>query len=131
MRYTKISIYKKIAAIENQEDYDDIKEELEDRYSAIPQPVYNLMDIAYIKSKAKSLGVEEVKEKNEDIHFMFQNRDRIKSSVYKRILDNYKKEVYIRLGEKPSFVYKVNEAKNENMLLDIKELLNSLTEDLG
>ncbi|MNP00551.1 hypothetical protein D3C76_923430 [compost metagenome] len=62
---------------------------------------------------------------------MFQNRDRIKSSVYKRILDNYKKEVYIRLGEKPSFVYKVNEAKNENMLLDIKELLNSLTEDLG
>lgn len=127
----KISIYKKIAAIENQEDYDDIKEELEDRYSAIPQPVYNLMDIAYIKSKAKSLGVEEVKEKNEDIHFMFQNRDRIKSSVYKRILDNYKKEVYIRLGEKPSFVYKVNEAKNENMLLDIKELLNSLTEDLG
>lgn len=127
----KISIYKKIAAIENQEDYDDIKEELEDRYSAIPQPVYNLMDIAYIKSKAKSLGVEEVKEKNEDIHFMFQNRDRIKSSVYKRILDNYKKEVYIRLGEKPSFVYKVNEAKNENMLLDIKELLNSLTEDLA
>jgi transcription-repair coupling factor (superfamily II helicase) len=127
----KISIYKKIAAIENQEDYDDIKEELEDRYSAIPQPVYNLMDIAYIKSKAKSLGVEEVKEKNEDIHFMFQNRDRIKSSIYKRILDNYKKEVYIRLGEKPSFVYKVNEAKNENMLLDIKDLLNSLTEDLG
>lgn len=32
----KIEIYKKIAAIDNIEDYNDIKEELQDRYSEIP-----------------------------------------------------------------------------------------------
>ncbi len=53
----KIEIYKKIAAIEDIEDYNDIKEELEDRYSKIPEPVHNLMDIAYIKSIAKKLFI--------------------------------------------------------------------------
>ena len=43
----KIEVYKKIAAIENLDDYMDIKDELEDRYSDIPEPVYNLMDITY------------------------------------------------------------------------------------
>ena len=38
----KIEVYKKIAAIEGLDDYNDIKEELEDRYSKIPEPVYNL-----------------------------------------------------------------------------------------
>ena len=35
----KIEVYKKIAAIDNIEEYNDIKEELEDRYSNIPEPV--------------------------------------------------------------------------------------------
>ena len=38
----KIEVYKKIAAIESIDEYMDIKEELEDRYSDIPDPVYNL-----------------------------------------------------------------------------------------
>ncbi len=45
----KIEVYKKIAAIENEEDYEYVREELEDRFSNIPNTVYNLMDIAYIK----------------------------------------------------------------------------------
>ena len=35
----KIEVYKKIAAIESMDDYKDIKEELEDRYSVIPEAV--------------------------------------------------------------------------------------------
>lgn len=124
----KISVYKKIAAIENKEDYEDIKEELQDRFSTIPQSVYNLMDIAYIKSKAKELGVEEVKERENKIYFIFQGRNKKNNEIYKKILKGYKKEVYISLGEKPSFVYKVNETRGETMLLDIKELLNYLTD---
>ena len=66
----KIEVYKKIAAIENEEDYEYVREELEDRFSNIPNTVYNLMDIAYIKSKAKLLNIEEIKEKNPDFVFV-------------------------------------------------------------
>lgn len=43
-------MYKKIVVIDGIEDYNDIKEELEDRYFKILELVYNLMDIVYIKS---------------------------------------------------------------------------------
>ncbi|WP_238883682.1 transcription-repair coupling factor [Clostridium sp. YIM B02551] len=122
----KIEIYKKIAAIENQEDYDDIKEELNDRYSKIPAEIFNLMDIAYIKSKAKVLGVEEVKEKDNKVLFIFQGRDRVKLDIYKALLDNYKNKIYINLGEKPTFAYKISEGKKETLLEEIKELLNKV-----
>ena len=49
----------------------DVKEELEDRYSDIPEPVYNLMDIAYIKSRAKLLSIEEIKETPKEVKFKF------------------------------------------------------------
>lgn len=67
----KIEVYKKIAAIENLNDYKEIKEELEDRYSSIPEAVYNLMDIAYIKSLAKELLIEEIKEFKSEVRFKF------------------------------------------------------------
>ena len=44
---------------------------VEDRYSDIPEPVYNLMDIAYIKSKAKVLSIEEIKENEKEVRFIF------------------------------------------------------------
>ena len=68
----KIEGYKKIAAIESMDDYKDIKEELEDRYSVIPEAVYNLMNIAYIKSLAKVLLIEEIKENQKEVRFKFQ-----------------------------------------------------------
>lgn len=122
----KIEVYKKIAAIENQEDYDDIKSELQDRYSKIPPEIFNLMDIAYIKSKAKELGVEEVKEKGDKISFVFQSRERTKLNIYRALLDNYRDRIYINLGDKPTFVYKINEGKKEIVLEELKELLDKV-----
>lgn len=67
----KIEVYKKIAAIENINEYNDVKEELIDRYSDIPDSVNNLMDIAYIKSRANTISIEEIKEIKDEVVFKF------------------------------------------------------------
>lgn len=126
----KISIYKKIAALESIEEYMDIKEELEDRYSDIPQPVYNLMDIAYIKSKAKMLSIEEIKETPKDIVFKFTDNDESYKVVFKEILNNYKENVLLRFGEEPSFIFVNKEQNKEDMLAFFKEMLNNLTKKI-
>ena len=123
----KISIYKKIAALESMEEYMDIKEELEDRYSNIPKPVYNLMDIAYIKSRAKMLSIEEIKETPKEIVFKFAKDDEEYKNVFKELLKNYKDKVLLRFGEEPSFVFVENDLNKEEMLLTFKEMLSSLT----
>lgn len=123
----KIEVYKKIAAIENVEDYQYVKEELEDRYSTIPKSVYNLMDIAYIKSKAKSLNIEEIKEKGNEIIFEFQNRERTNKELFVELLKSHKENILIRLGEKPAFSYRFKEEKKESLLKVFKEILDDIT----
>ena len=125
----KIEVYKKIAAIENMDDYTEIKEELEDRYSSIPEAVYNLMDIAYIKSLAKILLIEEIKENQKEIRFKFQKGFKNVNKVYKVLLSKYKDNVVLYFGETPFFAVRINTIKREEMLNFYKELLKELIEN--
>ncbi|MGL5245294.1 MAG: transcription-repair coupling factor, partial [Sarcina sp.] len=125
----KIEVYKKIAAIENKEDYLYVKEELEDRYSSIPQAIFNLMDIAYIKSKARVLDIEEIKERNEEIVFTFESRERTNKGIFLKLLEKHRKNVLFKFGDKPSFVYRCKDIKKEELLLIFKELLDELIEN--
>lgn len=122
----KIEVYKKIAAIENIEEYNDIKEELEDRYSEIPESVYNLMDIAYIKSRAKLLSIEEIKETSKDIMFIFAENDDDYKDIFVKVIKYYKDDVILKFGERPSFIFKQGNRKKEEMLEFFKKMLEDL-----
>lgn len=122
----KIEVYKKIAAIESLDEYRDIKEELEDRYSEVPDAVYNLMDIAYIKSRAKMLSIEEIKETTNEVIFKFEAGNREYEKIFKTLMDDYKESILLRFGENPSFIFKEKEQKKENMLAFFKEMLENL-----
>ncbi|GKX68723.1 transcription-repair coupling factor [Inconstantimicrobium mannanitabidum] len=120
----KITIYKKIAAIENSQDYLEIKEELEDRFSDIPQPVFNLMDIAYIKSKANMLGIEEVKEKQDEVLFRFYDDSKVDKNSILMLMNKYKHQVYLSIENKSVLVYRAKEIKREDILVVFKEMLD-------
>lgn len=57
----KLDMYKRIASIENKTDYDDMTDEMKDRFGSVPQEADNLLRIALIKKKASSLYITEVK----------------------------------------------------------------------
>lgn len=59
----RIEIYKKIAAVQNEEDALDIRDELIDRFGDIPKSVDSLVDIAMLRNKASSLGIREISQK--------------------------------------------------------------------
>lgn len=119
----KIEIYKKIAAIDSKDDFLDVQEELEDRFSDIPVSVDNLMNIAYIRSIGKILGIEDIKEKENEIIFIFENKERVSKEIVNGILEKYSKDMLFKLGEKPILAYKLNKIKVEEVLIIIKEVL--------
>ena len=121
----KIEVYKKIASIEKYEDYEYIKEELNDRFSDIPEEVINLMDIAYIKSLARQIDIEEIKQEDRYIILKFaQNTDNCKK-VFNKIFINYKDKAMLQFGEKPSILLKGYEPGNK-ILDELKGLLLNL-----
>ncbi len=57
----KLTMYKRIAAIENSEEYEDILDELTDRFGNPPKAVTNLLRVALLKSSAKAAYIQEIK----------------------------------------------------------------------
>lgn len=70
----KLSIYRKIAAIENEEEYDDMLDEIIDRFGEPPKAVTNLLKIALLKSKAHEVFVTELS----------GTKDKVKISMYQK-----------------------------------------------
>lgn len=123
----KIEVYKKIAAIENINDFMEIKSELEDRYSSIPDSVYNLMDIAYIKSICKGLYIEDIKETAKELRFKFVKEYKGFEGIYSVLLKQYKDDVILYFGETPSFAIKLDNIKREAALEYYKKLLEDIS----
>ncbi len=65
--FLKLDFYKRIAAIRGEADYEDISDELMDRFGELPQPVRNLLAIADLKAAAHAASIEEIKEKRDGI----------------------------------------------------------------
>ncbi len=67
----RIDVYKKIAAIESEDERMEIEDELIDRFGDIPRAVSALIDIAVIKAMAKECGICEIIQKNGRIMYVF------------------------------------------------------------
>ena len=75
----KLDTYKRIAAIENKEEYEDMTEELTDRFGEPPKNVQNLLAVAELKALAHCAYVTELKQMGDDprragIGQVYQNR---------------------------------------------------------
>ena len=70
----KVSIYKKIAGLKDREALDELREELKDRYGAIPEPAEMLLEIANIKQLSQQLGVAAIVAGKEQVKVTFDER---------------------------------------------------------
>ena len=75
--YQKLDIYKRIAAIENEEEKDEMLDELIDRFGEPPRSVQNLLTVAQIKADAHRVYLVEIKENAAGITFRMFERAKI------------------------------------------------------
>jgi transcription-repair coupling factor (superfamily II helicase) len=122
----KIEIYKKIAAIDCYEDMMDIQEEIEDRFSDIPTPVNNLMNIAYLRCISAQVGIIEIKEVAGEIILQFDSSERINQKLVKALINKYNRSIVFKLGNKPAFAYKHMDLKKEDTLTNLIEIVKHI-----
>lgn len=58
--FEKLNMYKKISGITTEEDLEDIRNELQDRFGPIPEETENLLKVALLKAKAHGVYVTEI-----------------------------------------------------------------------
>ena len=86
--HQKLDIYKRVAGIETQAEYEDMKEELLDRFGEIPKSVDNLLRVAMIRMQAHRLYITEVKGKNENLKFTMKPDAGIKVEGIGELINN-------------------------------------------
>jgi len=122
----KIDMYKKIASINDEQDVIDAEDELMDRYGEIPQPVKNLLQIAYIKSLAKACGFSSVQEKNDTVIFQYSESKNINFEVLGKLMDKYRRKLLFTASNRPYITFKTTGVKGEELLEIIKILLQDV-----
>ena len=65
----RMDLYRRMAAIRNQADADDLLDEIIDRYGDPPKGVLNLIEIALLRANARTVGIKDIKQKASDVMF--------------------------------------------------------------
>ena len=84
--YLKLDIYKRIAGIENKEEYEDMMEELLDRFGEPPKTVQNLLAIANLKAMAHHIYLKEVKQLGEELRLTMYEKAKVEPARVPEIL---------------------------------------------
>lgn len=129
--YQKLDIYKRIAAIETEEEMEDMTEELIDRFGDIPKKVDTLLQIAYLKTLAHSAYVTSIEQKGNRYIFTMYERARVLPQKIPELLEQYKGELALKTDlEQPYFVYEKKRiqknVKNLNAIEIVKNVLFGL-----
>lgn len=122
----KIDMYKKIASINDEQDVLDAEDELMDRYGEIPQPVSDLLKIAYIKSLSKACGFSSIQEKNDVVIFQYAENGNINFEGLGRLMDKYRRKLLFTASSRPYITFKTAGASRGELLEIIKILLQDI-----
>ena len=141
--YQKLDIYKRIASIESQEEYDDMLEELVDRFGEPPKSVQNLLAVALLKCQAHAVYVTEVIQKENVIKCMMFDHAPIDAAAIENIVRKYAGSLRFLTNGGPQFVYYIkNSAGSRGKTLtgsrvaardngEVLQIVKDLLEDMG
>ncbi len=128
--YQKLDIYKRIAAIESEEEMDDMLEELIDRFGDLPKKVQQLLQIANLKALAHSADVAVVEQKQDTYRFVMYEKARSDPGKIPALLEKYRGDLNFKMEEPPVFIYQkkgISAGKKDG---DVLELVKKLLIDI-
>ena len=104
----RMDLYRRMAAIREQADADDLLDEIIDRYGEPPKGVLNLIEIALLRANAKKAHIVDIRQKAGDVLFTLGQLDL--EAVSKLCSDeNYKKRVqFVASAKQPTLRLKLS-----------------------
>ena len=127
--YQKLDIYKRISAIETEEEYMDMQDELMDRFGDIPRSVENLLKIASIRALAHQAYVTEVVINRQEVRLTMYQKAKLQVEKIPDMVRSYKGDLKLVPGDVPSFHYIDRRNKNQDsleMMEKAEEILKSM-----
>ena len=120
--FQKLDIYKRIAGIETQQDYDDMLEELLDRFGEPGKAVLNLLAIAKLKAIAQQGYVTEIKQTGKTVRFTLYEKARLNTEGFPALMQKYRRGLQFKNEQDPKFILE----PQGNLILALTEFAEEL-----
>ncbi len=123
--FQKLDMYKRIASIQNDEEYSEILDEMVDRFGDIPKPVMNLLMVALIRAKAHEAYVIQmaIKDRVAKIH-MHENAD-VDLNGISTLVTLYKKRLkFDSKSANPVFYLDMKDVPKRDLLPELIRFMN-------
>lgn len=120
--FQKLDIYKRIAGVETQQDYDDMLEELLDRFGEPGKAVLNLLAIAKLKAIAHQGYVTEIKQTGKTVRFTLYEKARLNTEGFPALMQKYRRGLQFKNEQEPKFILE----PQGNLILALTEFAEEL-----
>ena len=118
-----MDLYRRIAAIREDEDASDLLDECADRYGEPPKPILALLDVALLRAAAAREGVSDIAQKGDEIRFTL-SEFHPEALVALCGLGKYRRRLTLSAGQPPSLTLKL--PKGSDPLDAARELVDDL-----
>ncbi len=123
----KLTIYKRIAAVEDEEQAEDMRDELRDRFGKVPEPVQNLLGISLIRTLAHRLYVTELKGKAGMLRIMMLPQAPVNVAQIPAFITSFAGAMEFETKGTPAFVYRYKKAglveKDKSTLMEVSGMV--------
>ena len=129
----KLEIYKRIAGISNEEEYEEMIDELNDRFGDLPKSAQNLMEIALLKAQAHEAYITQLSCRGDETKIFMYAHAGVCVDRIPELIGRYGRRLRFKPGENPYFLLKMRKEEQQNLLKceknvikDIKGLLENV-----
>ena len=125
--FQKLDMYKRIASIQNADEYGEMLDELIDRFGELPKPAANLLLVALIRAEAHAAGVVQLVHKEKETRIYMHERADVDVAAIPDFLAEYGRRIQFKATAKnPYFLVNMNGFKGQGLLLEEKSLVENM-----
>ncbi|MEE1312313.1 MAG: transcription-repair coupling factor [Lachnospiraceae bacterium] len=126
--FQKLELYKRISEITSEEDYEEMTDELIDRFGDMPNSVTNLLHIALLRSNAHRANLLAVEQKGEMVLFKMYQKANVDVDKIPDLLEKYRNIMKFQVGETPTFRLDLTKKKKKERLPMICQIVSEIND---
>lgn len=126
--FVKLELCKRISLIKNEDEYNDIIDELIDRFGEIPQVTMNLLDIALLRASANECYITAICYKKDMLRFVIYNKARMDVDGIDGLVRSYQGRLRFVAGTKPEFVLDVSKNSGADLVRQAEFFVSDLSQ---
>lgn len=124
--FQKLELYKRISEISIEEEYEEMVDEMIDRFGDMPNSVSNLLKIAMLRADAHRAYLLGVEQKGETVWFKMYPKAKVDVERIPELLERHRGKLKFQTGETPAFRLSIARLKKKEQFPSICQIVNEI-----